>query len=282
MDKLKTKNKVNDADSKNVQEVKEQDFSVDKNLSNEHKNKTFFTATKNALNGIIHAFKTEKNLRNDYFIGALVFIISMFFDFSKTELICLVITIGFVIFAEMINSTVEYIVNLITTDYDLNAKAAKDIAAGGVLIASIISVIVAYLLFVDKIRTASTTLLQAVLSSKAHILVTILFVVVVLVVILKGIFSKSRDGEYVKAFPSGRVTVSFALATYLFVMTKSLIVGGVAFVLSIMVSSIKRENDKTTMIQIVLSALLGILLVLSVYQLTFLKPYLSNFTIDLW
>lgn len=254
----------------------------DKNLKNEHKNKTFFSATRNALNGIIHAFKTEKNLRNDYFIGALVFFISLFFDFTKVELICLVITIGFVIFAEMINSTVEYIVNLITTDYDLNAKAAKDIAAGGVLMASIISVIVAYLLFVDKIRTASTALLTAVLSSKSHMLVTILFIIVLLVVILKGIFGKNKENDYVSGWPSARVTISFALATYLFIITKNLIVGGVAFVLSFMVSSIKRENDKTTMLQIVLSALLGILAVISIYQLTFITPYLSNFTINLW
>lgn len=254
----------------------------DKNLDNKHKNKTFFSATKNALNGIIHAFKTEKNLRLDYLAGVLVLFISMFFDFTKTELICLIITIGFVIFAEMINSTVEYIVNLVKTEYDLNAKAAKDIAAGGVLIASIISVIVAYLLFVDKIRQASTALLTAVLSSKSHMLVTILFIVTLLVVILKGIFSKDKDNNYVKAFPSARVTISFALSTYLFVITSNLLVGGVALVLSIMVSSIKRENDKTTIIQVILSALLGILLVVSVYQLTFITPYLSNFTIKLW
>ena len=222
-------------------EDKQKNNELDQNLDNKHKNKTFFSATKNALNGIIHAFKTEKNLRIDYFIGALVLFISLFFDFTKTELICLIITIGFVIFAEMINSTVEYIVNLVKTEYDLNAKAAKDIAACGVLIASIISVIVAYLLFIDKIRQASTALLTAVLSSKAHMLVTILFVVTILVVILKGVFSKDKANNYVKAFPSARVTISFALSTYLFVITKNLIVGGVAFALSFIVSSIKRE-----------------------------------------
>lgn len=258
------------------------DKNLDPNLDNKHKNKTFFSATKNALNGIIHAFKTEKNLRKDYIIGALVFFVSLFFDFTKVELICLVITIGFVIFAEMINSTVEYIVNLVKTEYDLNARAAKDIAAGGVLIASTISVIVAYLLFIDKIRQASTALLTTVLSSKAHMLVTILFVVVLLVVILKGALSKNKEQNYVKAFPSARVTISFALSTYLFVITKNLIVGGVALVLSIMVSSIKRENDKTTIWQVIMSALLGILLVISIYQLTFITPYLSNFTINLW
>ena len=258
------------------------DKNLDENLDNKHKNKTFFSATKNALNGIIHAFKTEKNLRHDYLIGALVLIVSLFFNFTKTELICLVLTIGFVIFAEMINSTVEYIVNLIKTEYDLNAKAAKDIAAGGVLIASVISVIVAYLLFMDKIRQASTELITTVLSSKGHMLVTILFVATVLVVILKGMFSKDKNNNYVKAFPSARVTISFTLSTYLFVITKNLIVGGVAMVLSIIISSIKRENDKTTVLQIILSALLGILIVISIYQLTFLTPYLSKFTINLW
>ena len=182
----------------------------------------------------------------------------------------------------MINSTVEYIVNLITTEYNLNAKSAKDIAAGGVLIASIISVIVAYLLFIDKIRNASTALLSAVLSSKAHLFVTILFVVVLLTVILKGVFSKDKEHNYVKAFPSARVTVSFALATYLFIITKSLLVGGISFVLSIMVSSMKRENDDATFLQMLLSALIGILLVIAIYQLTFMIPFLKNFTINLW
>lgn len=254
----------------------------DKNLNNKHKNKTFFSATRNALNGIIHAFKTEKNLRIDYLIGTLVLITSLFFDFSKTELICLFITIGFVIFAEMINSTVEYIVNLITTEYNLNAKAAKDIAAGGVLIASTISVIVAYLLFVDKIKFASTRLIAEILSSKMHMLVTILFIVVILIVILKGLLSKTKDQEYVKSFPSARVTISFSLATYLFVITRSLLVGGVSFILSVIISSLKRENDKTTILQIFLSALLGILLVLIIYQLTFMAPFLNKLNINLF
>ena len=73
------------------------DKNLDENLDNVHKNKTWFSATKNALNGIIHAFKTERNLRIDYLIGALVLFISLFFNFTKVELICLVITIGFVI-----------------------------------------------------------------------------------------------------------------------------------------------------------------------------------------
>ncbi len=253
---------------------------LDENLPKNRKNKTFFSAAKNALNGIIHAFKTERNLRIDYIIGLLVFVFSLFFDFTKTEYICLILTIGFVIFAEMINSTVEYIVDLITEEYNLKAKAAKDIAAGAVLVSSGISVIVAYFLFYDKISQASTRLLTAVLSSKTHILFTILFALVILTIILKGIFSKDRN--YVKSFPSSRVSLSFALATYLFVITKSFIVGGVAMVLSILVSSMKHENDKVSLIHIILSAMLGVLIVVIVYQLTIFRPIFENIRINLW
>ena len=63
------------------------------------KNKTFFTALGHAIDGVIKAFKTERNLRIDYLIGLLVFLASLFFDFTKTEFACLCLTIGFVIFA---------------------------------------------------------------------------------------------------------------------------------------------------------------------------------------
>lgn len=244
-----------------------------------NKNKTIFSATKNAINGIIHVFKTERNLRIDYIIGALVFLFSLFFDFSKAEYICLIITIGFMIFAEMINSVIEYMVDLITEEYNEKAKAAKDIAAGGVLIAGGISVIVAYFLFADKIKQATMHTISEILSSKSHMLITILFVVVIFTIVIKGIFKKENK-NYVESFPSSRITVSFALVTYLFIITKSFIVGAVTMVLCIMIASLKKEVDKISNFHIALSASLGILLVIIIYQLTSFGPLLIN--VKLW
>lgn len=241
------------------------------------KNKTIFTASKNAINGIIHVFKTERNLRIDYLIGATVLFLSLFFNFTKTELICLILTVGFVIFAEMINSTVEYMTDLITEEYNEKARAAKDIAAGGVLMATGSSVLVAYFLFADKIREASTELLSTVLGSRGHVLVTILFVSVILTIILKGMFNKKKI-NFVEAFPSTRVTISFALATYLFIITKSFIVGGIAFVLCFIIYSLKKETDKVSTFHVLLSALLGVLIVLIIYQLTLFAPAISHLT----
>lgn len=247
---------------------------LDENVDSITKNKSIFSAMRNAINGIIYIFKTEKNLRIDYVLGVLVFCTSFFFKFTKTEFACLCLTIGFVIFAETINSTVEYIVDLMTDKYDERAKAAKDIAAGGVLIASGISVIVAYFLFIDKIRGASFMILNQMLNSNTHLLATILFIIVLLIVILKGVFAKTRN--YVKSFPSGRIVISFGLATFLLLITKSVLVGGVAFVLCFIIAELKRENEKVNLAYIILSALLGILLVLIVYQITLIKPFLGK------
>ena len=238
------------------------------------KNKTFFTALRHALDGVIKAFKTERNLRIDYVIGLFVLICSLFFDFTKTEFACLCLTIGFVIFAEMINSTVEYIVDLITDKYDDRAKAAKDIAAGGVLIASVVAVIVAFFLFADKLTMATTSVISTIFSSNIYILFTIIFAVIILAVILKGFLGKGSN--YSQVYPSARVALAFGLTTYVYIITKSILVGGVALILSIIIAQIRVENTKTRPIYMVISAIIGVLVVLIIYQITLMGPGVSD------
>lgn len=238
------------------------------------KNKTFYTALAHAIDGIIRAFKTERNLRIDYIIGLTVFICSLFFDFTKTEFACLCLTIGFVIFAEMINSAVEYIVDLVTDKYDDRAKAAKDIAAGCVLIASGVSVIVAYFLFEDKLYNATSHIITSILSSKLHILLTVIFAITLLVVILKGLFCKTD--EYSKSHPSLRVALAFGITTYAYLITRSLFVGGVTFLLSLIIAQMKVQNSKVRPLYLLFSALLGILIVIVIYQIVLLSPTIEN------
>ncbi len=249
-------------------EKKEMNLNDIKNV----KNKTFITALGHAIDGVIRAFKTERNLRIDYIIGLFVLISSLFFDFTKTEFACLCLTIGFVIFAEMINSTVEYIVDLVTDKYDDRAKAAKDIAAGGVFISGIVAVIVAYFLFVDKLYIATSSVINSIFESKLHVLFTIIFAVILLAVILKGMFGKGD--KFSQAYPSARVMLAFALTTYVYIITKSIFVCGVSFILSIMIAQIRIENNKIRPIYMVISAVLGILVVLIIYQIVLMRPQL--------
>ena len=268
--------------SDNVEEVKKdvkEEVKNNKKISKleklKHtKNKTIFSAMGHAIDGVIRAFRTERNLRIDYLIGAFVLIGSLFFDFTKTEFACLCLTIGFVIFSEMINSTVEYIVDLITDKYDDRAKAAKDIAAGGVLISSGVAVIVAYFLFVDKISNATNIVLDSILSSKLHVLLTIIFAIVLLAVILKGMFGKGDS--FSQAYPSARVALAFGLTAYVYIITKNLFVMAISLILSVMIAQIRIENTRIKPIYMVISAVLGVLVVLIIYQIVLMRPQIME------
>jgi diacylglycerol kinase (ATP) len=258
---------------------------MDKNQENQHdenrneenseklknvKNKNFIIALHHSIDGVIKAFKTERNLRIDYFCAVAVLLAGIILGLSKTEFVCLCLTIGFVIFSEMMNSVSEYIVDLVTDKYDDRAKAAKDIAAGGVLISSSISLIVAYFLFADKLKNATTSILTAITSSNSNILFTIIFIIVVLIIILKGLFG--RGEEYAHSGPSLRIALAFGLTTYACIITRSFLVGIICGILSLMIFGMKVNNTKAKAINMVYSALLGIMIVLLVYQLVLIGP----------
>jgi diacylglycerol kinase (ATP) len=155
-------------------------------------------------------------------------------------------------------------------------KAAKDIAAGGVLISSCVAVVVAYFLFADKIYNATTSIIDSIFGSKLHVLFTVIFAVILLAIILKGMFGKG-ESTYSNAYPSARVTLAFALTTYVYLITESMIVGGVSLILSFIIAQIRIENTKIRPIYMVISAVLGILVVLIVYQMVLMAPQLKVF-----
>ncbi len=118
---------------------------------NEWKNKNFFEALKNALNGLKYAIKTQKDLKIQIFIAIIVIIISILLKISKIEMIIITISIFLVIFAEVINTAIEKTVDLITQEYNEIAKIAKDVSAGAVIILAINSIIIGLFVFGDKI-----------------------------------------------------------------------------------------------------------------------------------
>ena len=115
------------------------------------KNKNFADAWKNAFNGIIYATTTQGNIKKQLIIAVIVVIISLFFNLNRAEFLCFLFTIILIIFAEMVNTAIETVVDLYVDVYHPKAKIAKDVAAGGVVIAAINALIVGYFLFFDKI-----------------------------------------------------------------------------------------------------------------------------------
>ena len=104
-----------------------------------------------AFAGIYELWKKEPNTRIHMFFSVAVIIAAIIFKINAFEFCILILTIGFVWFAEAMNSAVERVVDLVTLDKKPLAKAAKDLAAGAVLISAISSVFIGLFIFLPKI-----------------------------------------------------------------------------------------------------------------------------------
>ncbi len=103
-----------------------------------------------AFAGILFALKTERNIRIHFLIAAIVVLFAFIFSVSALEWMLLLIVIGVTISLELVNTAIESIVDLITEEHHPLAKAAKDIAAGAVLVSCIMSVIVGLIIFLPR------------------------------------------------------------------------------------------------------------------------------------
>ena len=116
-----------------------------------NKNKTIVDSFKHAYEGIISSIIRERNMHIHVSFAVLVIIFGALFQISYVEwLVCLML-IGLVISLELINTAIEAIVDMITTEENQMAKIAKDTAAGAVLVSAIISAFIGLVIFLPKI-----------------------------------------------------------------------------------------------------------------------------------
>lgn len=115
------------------------------------KTKKLINSFKYAIEGIISSFRTEQNMKIHVFIMIVVIISGIILKLSALEWIILTIVIALVISAELFNTTIETVVDMITKEKNEKAKLAKDVAAGAVLVLAIGSVVVGLIIFIPKI-----------------------------------------------------------------------------------------------------------------------------------
>ena len=115
------------------------------------KTKKLIHSFKYAFSGIGSVLKKEQNMKIHFLIMILVILAGIFLKLSKLEWIICIILIGLVLSAELFNTTIEIVVDMITLEKDERAKNAKDISAGAVLILAISAAIIGLIIFVPKI-----------------------------------------------------------------------------------------------------------------------------------
>lgn len=223
-----------------------------------------------AIEGIIYSVRTQKNLRFHLGAAALVLLASAILPISKEEMLIVVLIISLVLIAEVFNTAIEEMVNMISPHPNAQAKITKDIAAGAVLLSAVGAVAVGSLIFIPYLISPAFTAVGFFhrLSEGTLAAYTILFtllVVIILIVISKAKFGRGEPLH--GGMPSGHSAVAFSIVTAIAFLTSNPIIIMLAFGLAIMVSHSRLLLKIHTRQEVIVGAILGGLVTAGIFIL---------------
>jgi len=220
-----------------------------------------------AFEGIIHVLRTQRNMRIHFAVAFVVLVLALIINVTKLELIALLISVTFVLIAEMVNTAVEAAIDIATTSFDPMAKLAKDIAAGAVLIAAANAVIVGYLVFAGKVADRSGELLDRLRNAPAELTLVALVLTIIIVIATKAY--TGRGTPLRGGIPSGHAALAFAgwvAATYVAGTEHRFLVSSIALILALLVAQTRVESGIHSALEVTYGALVGALATLVVFQ----------------
>jgi diacylglycerol kinase (ATP) len=191
-----------------------------------------------------------------HFLTALVVLLAaLFLRVSPIEFALLAISILFVLFAELINTAVEAVVDMVSPGFHPLAKTAKDTAAGAVLIAAFGAGIMGYLILAKYILPLYGKVLAMFGTQSDLGTVVAILVVTIVVIMIKSLGGKGSPLH--GGAPSGHAAIAFSIATAVTLNTGNPLISLLSFALAVMVSHSRLLMRIHTMREIVLGSLVG-------------------------
>jgi diacylglycerol kinase (ATP) len=194
-------------------------------------------------------------MRSHFFAALVVLLAALFLRVSPIEFALLALSILFVLFAELINTAVEAVVDLVSPGFHPLAKTAKDTAAGAVLIAACGAGIMGYLILAKYILPLYGKAL-AMFGTQSDLGTVVAILVVTIVVIM----IKSLRGEGTPLHggaPSGHAAVAFSIATAVSLNTGDPLISLLCITMAVMVSHSRLLMRIHSMREVVLGSLVG-------------------------
>ena len=225
----------------------------------------WFTSFNDAATGLVRTTKTQRNLRYHLLVAFMAVVLSLFLNISRQELVVITLVIGLVITAELFNSALENVVDLVSENYHPLAKTAKDVAAGAVLVAAGVAFTCGYLILAPKLQVPVLSAVDYVEKGSEYVTALAILGVVLLVIAGKASFGK---GQVLRGgMPSGHAAVSFTLATSIAFITRNFLVLILSFFLALLVAQSRLIFRIHTIREVFVGALLGVQFTTFVFQL---------------
>ncbi len=228
---------------------------------------------KHAQEGILHCFRTQPHMRFHFYTLVAVLLSGLLLNLDNRDMLVLLFAITLVIVAEMMNTAVEAVIDLVVECYNPIAKMAKDVAAGAVLVASANALIAGILIFFGQKRlTEMQEKMQRDMSPDITRVVVVGIVTLALIVVISKLLSNTGSPWH-GGIISGHSAVGFLLAMTIFFTAKNPAVTVLAILLALLVAQSRVEAGVHSLREVVFGAVLAILLTSLVY---WIMPFVRN------
>lgn len=219
-----------------------------------------------AVNGILDVFRTQRHMRFHFIAAVSVLLVALLLDVERVDYFILIVMISLVLITEMVNTSIEAVVDLITKDYNPIAKFVKDAAAGAVLISTTAAVMVAVLLLMERIESSKMVTVP-------HSNTTIAFKIIIAGIILFGLVAiiklLTKGGTLLQGGAvSGHSAFGFFFAVTIYFLTKNLYITTLAVLMAIMIAQSRVQAKIHSIKEVVIGGMLGIGVASVIYLMT--------------
>ncbi|TGU69941.1 phosphatase PAP2 family protein [Geomonas terrae] len=225
----------------------------------------FIDSVNCAIEGILHATRTQKHMRYHFLAALAVLFTTLLLRVSSMEFMLLALAVSFVLFAELMNTAVEIVVDMISPGYHPLAKLAKDVAAGAVLVAAFGTAIMGYLVLARYVLPWQKAGLEMIgTESETGMVVSVVLVLIVVVIMkARGGTGTPLEGGGV----SGHSAVGFCIATSVALHTQDPLIAVFCFILAAMVSHSRLLLRIHRPREVVAGGLVGVAITVAVHLL---------------
>lgn len=209
-----------------------------------------------AIEGLLWAAGTQRHMRWHLLAAVAVLLAAALYKVSPLEFILLTLAIILVLLAEMINTSVEVVVDMVSPEFHPLARRAKDVAAGAVLTASFGAAVIGYVVLSRPVFDHLGFALEALGRMPGELAILSGLTVILLVVLLK---SRSGRGTPLHGgMPSGHSAVAFSIATSIVLSGVGPVLGVLALAMAAMVSQSRLLVKIHSLREVIAGALLGV------------------------
>lgn len=217
--------------------------------------KIFLERTNNAVEGILHTAKTQRHLRYHLYTAASVLIVAYVLGIGRTDFLIISVTVILVLLAEMMNTAVEYVVDMISPDYSEKARIAKDIGAGAVFITAFGAVVMGYIILFPYFKKLFETGISISKHSKEEIALISAIIVLISIVVLKAYFGKGHPLR--GGMPSGHAAIAFSLWVATTYITESFNASLFSFTLAFLIAKSRIAVRTHSTLEVIIGAIIG-------------------------